>query len=568
MIHLFRIMRTGAGLLLAWMLSGCSDYGTARILGAEVECGRLGSPPVSIHYLQGYFTFGGDARYPLDLSLTPDTMSFTGQARIRDGEEEFTGLCGGRWDALGAMEGKCMLSGSSSVLDIDLGGSVGEKGGCGTWNNTAGQAGDWRLAVSGSALTAGETPYSCEIGDENCFCTSEGGVCDPGLACLFGLCVPHLIESGCEDDLDCPRHRYCRSGSCLLGCLDDSQCTLIAPVYVCDEHGRCGETTPDGDGEADGEVLVASCQSPESCQQDGYPDDCGNRDCYAYGFRYRCDSGGNCQDRGSPDLGPTDPPANADPYVGVWGLLLAVGLRTTDLPLVGTQDSVVVSYHLVQVSRTASGALILEGKFCSEADLIISNELEYMADTMTWTEIPDPYIRSVQTTDLSILDVPILTAGSEWTTDRHVDLRGVRLVDPLNSSLPTHEEAAAGDDRIWDQDKDGHPGMTKRLRGVFDLDTYIAERLSLKLMGRMESADRAAGTVEATYESVFIGSSGSTAIAGVAGVHPESRLTYFRMVRLGPNADCAALAFESMDSDSFICWSVLSDQTACPLAMD
>ena len=192
-------------LFVSWALIACSDDQSSSGFNVDVDCGQLGSLPASVRYMEGYFTFNGETRYPLDLSLAIDSRSFTGQAHIEDSQQDFFGLCGGRWDEEGILEGHCLLRGSFD-LEIELTGSVGEEGGCGSWSNTAGQTGEWRVAKSDSALSAGESEYACEIGSYSCACTSGGGMCDPELRCLFGLCVRWRIEEGCQEDADCSNH--------------------------------------------------------------------------------------------------------------------------------------------------------------------------------------------------------------------------------------------------------------------------------------------------------------------------------------------------------------------------
>lgn len=141
-------MRWGRWLVvLGWLcLAGCeADESSFGDLGAQVDCDNLGALPSASQSMNGYFTFGTEKRFPLSVEADAEQRTFHGQARIEDAQQSFAGPCDGSWDDAGVLTGSCALQGSF-LLNVTLEGRLGERGGCGTWDNDVGQSGDWVVA--------------------------------------------------------------------------------------------------------------------------------------------------------------------------------------------------------------------------------------------------------------------------------------------------------------------------------------------------------------------------------------------------------------------------------------
>lgn len=109
---------------------------------------------------------------------------------------------------------------------------------------------------------------------------------------------------------------------------------------------------------------------------------------------------------------------------------------------------------------------------------------------------------------------------------------GARL-ENLRENLPE----SPADKRVWDQDKDGHPGMTVRVSGLVSGDVYVASRstssLEGKLLGsefrgalRFRSEER---ILDATHPFLRSGSSSE----------PDLGQSRFRLVPISSGATCA-----------------------------
>ncbi|MCA9524344.1 MAG: hypothetical protein KC609_25425 [Myxococcales bacterium] len=130
---------------LTWLLlCGCGGGKGGGNLSLTIDCENLGGLPTSSGTMDGYFTFGGSSRYPLSIDLTIANRTFSGQARIQDSQNQYTGTCSGSWNTAGNLTGSCSLSGPTT-LKIQLSGSLGQNGGCGDWSGSTFQQGVWRI---------------------------------------------------------------------------------------------------------------------------------------------------------------------------------------------------------------------------------------------------------------------------------------------------------------------------------------------------------------------------------------------------------------------------------------
>jgi hypothetical protein len=104
-------------------------------------------------------------------------------------------------------------------------------------------------------LSCGGGGSTCSVGEEGCECTS-GGVCNPGLDCVGGVCVTETTDTATDTAVDTtadtgtpdtPAETECTVD---LDCDDDDLCT----TDTCDEYGDCQYDPFDGD--EDGFISV------------------------------------------------------------------------------------------------------------------------------------------------------------------------------------------------------------------------------------------------------------------------------------------------------------------------
>src|SRR5262249_47933192 len=71
---------------------------------------------------------------------------------------------------------------------------------------------DTGSSTSGSDATAADTTSGCAVGTEGCPCT-QGGSCDPALACLSNVCVdPGPLCPAGSQNCPCTRAMTCEAG--------------------------------------------------------------------------------------------------------------------------------------------------------------------------------------------------------------------------------------------------------------------------------------------------------------------------------------------------------------------
>jgi hypothetical protein len=127
------------------------------------------------------------------------------------------------------------------------------------------------------------------------------------------------------------------------------------------------------------------------------------------------------------------------------------------------------------------------------------------------------------------------------------DVWGARnLPDPVQTPLPTKDDyqIPPGSERIWDEDEDGHPGVTIYLRGTLSADLYVVKRSVYTFDGTVVAPDRILGLArQEKNESNAIDSTVSW-LKGESGAQPDPdpKKSWFEMVRLPLGAGCAEVA--------------------------
>lgn len=212
---------------------------------------------------------------------------------------------------------------------------------------------------------------------------------------------------------------------------------------------------------------------------------------------------------------------------GAWAQMLVYG-TVFNLPAIGQTEGATVTILHVNITGDGTSPYVAAQPCAVEID----NGTEIVE-----TIIPERFI------DALPLEEPPTTVGYEGSTmtyrqDRVLTLRGVKLEDPASDALPTD----ASDPRIFDQDEDGHPGMTVLITGLTDGEVYIIQRDWYELTGTAKSADWIDGLAEWSTEQVVLGSDNEILNAQTdSSPHPEKARSYFRMTRVSDDDDCASI---------------------------
>ncbi|MBI5493407.1 MAG: hypothetical protein HY904_00160 [Deltaproteobacteria bacterium] len=132
---------------------------------------------------------------------------------------------------------------------------------------------------------------------------------------------------------------------------------------------------------------------------------------------------------------------------------------------------------------------------------------------------------------------------------RVLDLWGVRdMPDPYDTELPTHRNFSSPpqSDWVFDEDQDGHPGVTDHMSGTIDGDAYVVVRTIFSPHGVARTPDQLVGLVapERIEQRVL---DSTAAIWGIQQgavetrqtPDPDPRASWFQMVRIADGATCS-----------------------------
>jgi len=199
----------------------------------------------------------------------------------------------------------------------------------------------------------------------------------------------------------------------------------------------------------------------------------------------------------------------------------------TSLPLVGNVELTTISTALVDVEQTGT-SLVLRDVYCF-TDV-------RMTPGVASSRVPDAFIASL-TPAPRLASLESCDGGWCLVQPAVVEVRGAVLGDPFCDPLPTD----ARDPRVWDQDGDGHPGLTVDVTaaGFVSGETYVVQRLQFSLLGRIVDDDTICGWMSWTSEQDVVAASNSLLrMSYEYRPHPDPARSVFAMRRADPSWTC------------------------------
>ena len=222
---------------------------------------------------------------------------------------------------------------------------------------------------------------------------------------------------------------------------------------------------------------------------------------------------------------------------GVWGMV-QITSEIVQIPIVGERTRTTTTHLRLIIEQSDDVLSVLETHCATNID---------DGTMMVNTTFPDSFLRSLGVTERTArlelasdvnqptddrLSVPRIVFP--WTTQ----VLGARLKDPENEALP----ADVADPRVFDQDNDGHPGMTVRVEimGLIRGEVYVVQRNRNRLVGTVVSPGFIQGTIEWETEQVVLGASSSFLESEGQGIpDPDPERNFFLAKRIDPILDCA-----------------------------
>jgi len=208
------------------------------------------------------------------------------------------------------------------------------------------------------------------------------------------------------------------------------------------------------------------------------------------------------------------------------------------IPIVGDRTRTTTTHLRLIIEQRDDALSVLESNCATNID---------DGTVMVNTTIPDAFLRSLGVTEraarvefVSEVDPSTGNPAPErrivfpWCTQ----VLGARLEDPENEALPTDE----ADPRVFDQDNDGHPGMTVQVRimGLIGGEVYVVQRNRNRLTGTVISPGFIRGTIEWETEQVILGASSPFLASGGQGSpDPDPERNFFLARRIDSLLDCA-----------------------------
>ena len=216
-----------------------------------------------------------------------------------------------------------------------------------------------------------------------------------------------------------------------------------------------------------------------------------------------------------------------DVGVDLSGEWIAEYVTTTEtrLPVIGGFDTTTEAEVAVEIEQRGD-QVMMTTRTCS---IDMSTDLP-MADT----KVPDAFVDSLseQRRRVRLRDGG---DGLEFVSEKLREVLGVRLDDPGSDKLPEDDD----DERVYDHDGDGNPGVTIRIDGVVSGDIYVVRNGWDRWYGLVTDEDRIDGRIIWETEQNVVGAS-RRILSRQPEAHPhdDPDKNYFRMRRADDGLGC------------------------------
>ena len=261
------------------------------------------------------------------------------------------------------------------------------------------------------------------------------------------------------------------------------QRTLLA-VALCFLFACESYRTPDGDLEAGGDWTSSGGDSwtPDGDNGDAQDDD---------------DTSGDDDDTsGDDDTSSDDDDVDLlqeakESLVGFYAMRARVA-RIQELPVFGETPAVTVSLGISEIYWQGGDLMLSE----------IGCHVEVDSDSVE-TIIPDAIPQSTPARVARINVFENDNGSFSWTRDRMSMAVGVTLEDANSEALPTSSD----DERVFDQDNDGQPGITIFVNAMFSGEVYAVQRQRDEYVEGVVEEGELSALITDTSEQSVIGAS-------------------------------------------------------------
>jgi hypothetical protein len=366
-------------------------------------------------------------------------------------------------------------------------------------------------SACGRCLPKGEKDVKCSQSSKDYPCTNTGE-CQAAFSDKY-VCSPrNYCTTTCTKDDQCTKNMgrgfYCTDGVCTKACTWDRACLYFGWGYKCDlpaDIDQVANTYPAPGGQS----VVSECiRNPDGIDWGKYVDK-------------------------------TKPSYK---YVGIWAEQCNTTVRSTGTPLLPYMDTMSSQGLILKITQGPNGTLEFNHKYC------YFNLMNFFGKDEEYTNAkmitPDRYADYCPVdVNKSLAPAPDMAADAVFPTDTFWELRGAKLAN-LFDPLPDFKNCPQGNcSTQYDQDKDGHPGMTTLMTGIITAEIYNTQRWSQMMSINVVDQDHLRGLITHSSEQTVIDASNSSALQTLTYVmHPDLDRSYFRALRVSDDASCDDVA--------------------------
>ncbi|MBT6434467.1 MAG: hypothetical protein HOK28_15315 [Deltaproteobacteria bacterium] len=204
-----------------------------------------------------------------------------------------------------------------------------------------------------------------------------------------------------------------------------------------------------------------------------------------------------------------------------------------EVPMMGSSENVTTGWGYTQITFDGTDLWLTEH----------GCHVESTGMDAVSTEIPDAIPQSMVPAPVKLL---VWKEGEtvRWEREQAVMLVGVELDNPLTDELP----GDASDERIFDQDGDGNPGVTVKVAGFISGDIYVVQRAINTYYGTLDDQGALAGNVTERGDQKTLGATNAMLEQAIPNepVNDPAK-NQVQMVRIEPSMNCELL-MNSVDS--------------------
>ncbi len=207
---------------------------------------------------------------------------------------------------------------------------------------------------------------------------------------------------------------------------------------------------------------------------------------------------------------------------GTWAMKL-VEVSKSKAPLIGDVTSSTITYLKVNMTQSQSQVRMTE----TACDVRVNSDQGAVT-----THIPDRFVAHMNPV---VRTATLQGQNGVWTLNAPKTYQYYGLRPSIGETAPLPHSAS--NKYVYDQDEDGHPGMTIRLSGLLSGQIYMIQRTWDELQGKLYKSGQWAGPVDWKTDQIVLQKTGRV-FGEMSPSTPMPNKSYFQLVKVDNNATC------------------------------